>query len=97
MHLLHYISNYVNNKLINKETYKRTIIKTHEQTYKFKYNAYMIQNKVNHVKLPYKVRYNWLIEFQRASKFNWPPFINSITNSYSAIISKSMPKVYQKK
>ena len=86
------------NTSFNKAQTLYLINKTHKRTYKKKYNDHMNKSKVGHIKLDYKVTYNWFYELKRTKNFDkWTLFsdtniinLQSLYLSYNQI--KEIPK-----
>ena len=93
------VNEHSRNTLFNKAQTLYFINNTHKRKYKKKYNDFMDNNKVGHIKLDYKVTYNWINELKRIRNFNmWILFVNTnIINSRESIFSyyitiKEIPK-----
>ena len=76
MYLIYSISKYINKPLkLNKLIHQIINNKNHQIIYKSKYNIHLNKNQVGHIKLDYRIKYNWLIELNRIKRFDkWKLF-----------------------
>ena len=82
----------------NKYIYRQTINTHHNRKYKHKYDDYLNKKSAKHIKLDYKVEYNWNYELIRVTKFKyWCDLIYCINMFKSFIHIDGMESNYKPK